>query len=199
MPVHFGNIRFSKVSCSDYCCVSQVTALRRQVRPISGKVTRKVNLESNQDFSHRPPAGRTYSGSGAPNGTRYITQASCTKYMHCKYVHMTLLCLWLTIVCFRFYYRRPAGIYSTRMARGKWQSLERRISDIIMQRVTISNMETDMNRLLKVQINLLSWETPTLQCQICLNANTVDTNIYTAHIYLNMKLCWNVIAFTFLK
>ncbi|XP_077067583.1 kinesin-like protein KIF21A isoform X6 [Siphateles boraxobius] len=96
----------------------EVTALRRQVRPISGKVTRKGNLESNQDFSHRPPAGRTYSGSGAPNGTR-------------------------------LYYRRPAGIYSTRMARGKWQSLERRISDIIMQRVTISNMETDMNRLLK--------------------------------------------------
>ncbi|XDV52526.1 hypothetical protein PO909_021246, partial [Leuciscus waleckii] len=96
----------------------EVTALRRQVRPISGKVTRKVNLESNQDFSHRPPAGRTYSGSGAPNGTR-------------------------------LYYRRPAGIYSTRVARGKWQSLERRISDIIMQRVTISNMETDMNRLLK--------------------------------------------------
>ncbi|XP_050955428.1 kinesin-like protein KIF21B isoform X7 [Labeo rohita] len=97
----------------------EVTALRRQVRPISGKVTRKVNLpETSQDLSHRPPAGRTYSASGAPNGTR-------------------------------LYHRRPVGIYSTRVARGKWQSLERRISDIIMQRMTISNMETDMNRLLK--------------------------------------------------
>ncbi|XP_051975444.1 kinesin-like protein KIF21A isoform X3 [Xyrauchen texanus] len=97
----------------------EVSALRRQVRPISGKVTRKVNLlDSSQDVSHRPSAGRTYSSSGTPNGTR-------------------------------LYHRRPVGIYSSRVARGKWQSLERRISDIIMQRMTISNMETDMNRLLK--------------------------------------------------
>ncbi|XP_078798002.1 kinesin-like protein KIF21A isoform X3 [Oryzias latipes] len=38
---------------------------------------------------------------------------------------------------------------SARTARTKWQSLERRVSDIIMQRMTISNMEADMNRLLK--------------------------------------------------
>uniref|UniRef100_A0A672QAN0 Kinesin family member 21A n=1 Tax=Sinocyclocheilus grahami TaxID=75366 RepID=A0A672QAN0_SINGR len=98
----------------------EVSALRRQVRPMSGKVTRKGNLpETSQDLSHR--AGRTYSASGAPNGTRYIIQASCA----------------------------TIGVYSTRLARGKWQSLERRVSDIIMQRMTISNMETDMNRLLK--------------------------------------------------
>ncbi|XP_043083991.1 kinesin-like protein KIF21A isoform X2 [Puntigrus tetrazona] len=94
----------------------EVTALRRQVRPISGKVTRKP--ETIQDLSHRPPAGRSYLASGAANGAR-------------------------------LYHRRPVGVYSTRIARGKWQSLERRISDIIMQRMTISNMETDMNRLLK--------------------------------------------------
>uniref|UniRef100_A0A673CGU6 Kinesin-like protein KIF21A n=1 Tax=Sphaeramia orbicularis TaxID=375764 RepID=A0A673CGU6_9TELE len=44
---------------------------------------------------------------------------------------------------------RMGSIYLTRTARAKWQSLERRISDIIMQKMTISNMETDMNRLLK--------------------------------------------------
>uniref|UniRef100_A0A4W4E654 Kinesin motor domain-containing protein n=1 Tax=Electrophorus electricus TaxID=8005 RepID=A0A4W4E654_ELEEL len=49
----------------------------------------------------------------------------------------------------RLYLRRPLGVYTTRVARVKWQSLERRISDIIMQRMTISNMEADMNRLLK--------------------------------------------------
>uniref|UniRef100_A0AAX7VCW4 Kinesin motor domain-containing protein n=1 Tax=Astatotilapia calliptera TaxID=8154 RepID=A0AAX7VCW4_ASTCA len=86
----------------------EVTALRRQVRPTSGKVIRKVNLpEPVQDSSHRPPSGRMSS------------------------------------------YRRTGSVYSTRMARNKWQSLERRISDVIMQRMTISNMETDMNRLLK--------------------------------------------------
>uniref|UniRef100_A0A3Q2E5Q2 Kinesin family member 21A n=1 Tax=Cyprinodon variegatus TaxID=28743 RepID=A0A3Q2E5Q2_CYPVA len=86
----------------------EVTALRRQVRPTSGKVVRKVNLpESAQDPTHRPPSGRMSS------------------------------------------YRRTAGVYSTRVARNKWQTLERRISDVIMQRMTISNMEADMNRLLK--------------------------------------------------
>uniref|UniRef100_A0A8C1VXK1 Kinesin family member 21A n=1 Tax=Cyprinus carpio TaxID=7962 RepID=A0A8C1VXK1_CYPCA len=95
----------------------EVSALRRQVRPISGKVTRKGNLpETSQDLSHR--ASRTYSASGAPTGAR-------------------------------LYHRRTVGVYSTRVARGKWQCLERRVSDIIMQRMTISNMETDMNRLLK--------------------------------------------------
>uniref|UniRef100_A0A7N8Y3X6 Kinesin family member 21A n=1 Tax=Mastacembelus armatus TaxID=205130 RepID=A0A7N8Y3X6_9TELE len=44
---------------------------------------------------------------------------------------------------------RMGSIYLTRTARAKWQTLERRVSDIIMQRMTISNMETDMNRLLK--------------------------------------------------
>uniref|UniRef100_A0AAQ4QZY1 Kinesin family member 21A n=1 Tax=Gasterosteus aculeatus aculeatus TaxID=481459 RepID=A0AAQ4QZY1_GASAC len=44
---------------------------------------------------------------------------------------------------------RMGSIYLNRTARAKWQSLERRVTDIIMQRMTISNMETDMNRLLK--------------------------------------------------
>ncbi|XP_019750376.1 kinesin-like protein KIF21A [Hippocampus comes] len=98
----------------------EVTALRRQARPTSGKVIRKINLpDPNQDSSHRPPSGRMYSGHGAPNGTSRSSP------------------------------RRAGGVYSTRMARNKWQSLERRISDVIMQRMTISNMENDMNRLLK--------------------------------------------------
>nr|XP_043891533.1 kinesin-like protein KIF21A isoform X5 [Solea senegalensis] len=99
----------------------EVTALRRQARPTSGKVIRKVSLPepAAQDSAHRPPSGRMYSsGNAAPNGNRS-------------------------------YYRRTVGIYSTRVARNKWQCLERRICDIIMQRMTISNMEADMNRLLK--------------------------------------------------
>ncbi|KAM9502295.1 kinesin-like protein KIF21A isoform 6-T6 [Salvelinus alpinus] len=99
----------------------EVTALRRQARPMSGKVTsRKVSLpEALQDSSHRAPSGRLQS-SGS-------TAPNGT----------------------RSYYRRSTGIYSTRVAKVKWQSLERRISDVIMQRMTISNMEADMNRLLK--------------------------------------------------
>ncbi|KAJ8381833.1 hypothetical protein SKAU_G00026110 [Synaphobranchus kaupii] len=97
----------------------EVTALRRQVRPVSGKVNRKVSLpESLQDSSYHPSSGRMYTGTSTPsNGTRYQ---------------------W-----------RVTGVYSTRGARSKWQSLERRISDIIMHRMTVTNMESDMNRLLK--------------------------------------------------
>lgn len=36
-------------------------------------------------------------------------------------------------------------------ARLKWQSLERRIFDIVMQRMTIVNLEADMERLIKVR------------------------------------------------
>uniref|UniRef100_A0A8C1YPP4 Kinesin family member 21A n=1 Tax=Cyprinus carpio TaxID=7962 RepID=A0A8C1YPP4_CYPCA len=98
----------------------EITALRRQVRPASGKVNRKVSLpEPLQESSPRTAPIRTQTaGATAPHGTRK-------------------------------YQMRTAGVYSTRTARAKWQSLERRISDIIMQRMTISNMETEMNRLLK--------------------------------------------------
>uniref|UniRef100_A0A7N6BT94 Kinesin motor domain-containing protein n=1 Tax=Anabas testudineus TaxID=64144 RepID=A0A7N6BT94_ANATE len=86
----------------------EVTALRRQVRPVSGKVNRKVSLpEPLQEPSHH----RATPGRSSPV--------------------------------------RMGSIYLSRTARAKWQSLERRVSDIIMQRMTISNMETDMNRLLK--------------------------------------------------
>ncbi|XP_061750429.1 kinesin-like protein KIF21A isoform X2 [Nerophis ophidion] len=97
----------------------EVTALRRQARPTSGKVVRKLNVpDSTQESSLRPHSGRLYSGLIAPNGTRSSP-------------------------------RRAISVYATRVARNKWQSLERRVSDVIMQKMTISNMETDMNRLLK--------------------------------------------------
>lgn len=38
----------------------------------------------------------------------------------------------------------------SKSARQKWQALERRIMDIVMQRMTISNVEADMDRLIKV-------------------------------------------------
>ncbi|XP_070709708.1 kinesin-like protein KIF21A isoform X2 [Pempheris klunzingeri] len=98
----------------------EVTALRRQVRPVSGKASRKVSLqEPLQEPSHRATPGRMHTSGASPsNGAR----SSPT---------------------------RMGSIYLSRTARTKWQSLERRVTDIIMQRMTISNMETDMNRLLK--------------------------------------------------
>lgn len=40
----------------------------------------------------------------------------------------------------------------SKSARQKWQALERRIMDIVMQRMTISNVEADMDRLIKVRM-----------------------------------------------
>ncbi|GAA6233315.1 kinesin-like protein KIF21A [Lates japonicus] len=98
----------------------EVTALRRQVRPVSGRTSRKVSLpEPLQEPSHRATPGRLQtSGASQSNGARSSPV-------------------------------RMGSIYLSRTARAKWQSLERRVSDIIMQRMTISNMEMDMNRLLK--------------------------------------------------
>uniref|UniRef100_A0A3Q1CB76 Kinesin motor domain-containing protein n=1 Tax=Amphiprion ocellaris TaxID=80972 RepID=A0A3Q1CB76_AMPOC len=111
----------------------EVTALRRQVRPTSGKVIRKVNLpEPVQDSPHRPPSGRLYSSICVCTNV-CIKQESTDLLDSCR-----LLAI-----------KKTTGIYSTRIARNKWQSLERRITDVIMQRMTISNMEADMNRLLK--------------------------------------------------
>uniref|UniRef100_A0A8D3BS51 Kinesin family member 21A n=1 Tax=Scophthalmus maximus TaxID=52904 RepID=A0A8D3BS51_SCOMX len=98
----------------------RVTALRRQVRPVSGKVSRKVSLpEPLQEPPHRATPSRPQTPGGSQsNGARSSPV-------------------------------RLGSTYLSRTARVKWQSLERRVVDIIMQRMTISNMETEMDRLLK--------------------------------------------------
>uniref|UniRef100_A0A8C7VVC2 Kinesin family member 21A n=1 Tax=Oncorhynchus mykiss TaxID=8022 RepID=A0A8C7VVC2_ONCMY len=79
----------------------------------------------------------------------WLLQLLAREHEACMQLQCTCLKSVCVCVCVRSYYRRSTGIYSTRVARVKWQSLERRISDVIMQRMTISNMESEMNRLLK--------------------------------------------------
>ncbi|KAM6962334.1 kinesin-like protein KIF21A isoform 2-T2 [Tautogolabrus adspersus] len=98
----------------------EVTALRRQVRPLSGKVSRRVSFPDH----HHEPSQRATPGRMHTSGASQYNGARSSPV-------------------------RMGSIYLSRTARAKWQTLERRISDIIMQRMTISNMETDMNRLLK--------------------------------------------------
>ncbi|XP_033831894.1 kinesin-like protein KIF21A [Periophthalmus magnuspinnatus] len=95
----------------------EVTALRRQVRPMSGKLSRKTPEPQEP----------------SPRGSMAKTHA--TTVTHTNGARSSPV--------------RTGKVYLTRTARAKWQSLERRITDIIMQKMTISNMETDMNRLLK--------------------------------------------------
>uniref|UniRef100_A0A3P8VYV7 Kinesin family member 21A n=1 Tax=Cynoglossus semilaevis TaxID=244447 RepID=A0A3P8VYV7_CYNSE len=102
----------------------EVTALRRQVRPSSGKVNRKVSVPE----PVQEPSHRTPAGRPQTSGSSVSNGARSD--------------------CFT---SRPSALLRTR---AKWQSLERRVSDIIMQRMTISNMEMDMNRLLKQREDL---------------------------------------------
>ncbi|XP_054639986.1 kinesin-like protein KIF21B isoform X3 [Dunckerocampus dactyliophorus] len=63
--------------------------------------------------------------------------------------------------------RNPVGLVGTaagragsfsKTARQKWQALERRVMDIVMQRMTIANVEADMDRLIKKREELTAQE-----------------------------------------
>ncbi|XP_072776023.1 kinesin-like protein KIF21A isoform X7 [Taeniopygia guttata] len=122
----------------------EVTALRRQVRPLSdkvaGKVSRKLSLpeHSMQEASS--------SLSGEHDGSRTAAQQK----MRIPVARVQALSVTATNGTGRKYQRKAviSRVYSSKAARMKWQLLERRVTDIIMQRMTISNMEADMNRLL---------------------------------------------------
>lgn len=56
--------------------------------------------------------------------------------------------------CRKKFPKKGASQTFSKAARLKWQSLERRIFDIVMQRMTIVNLEADMERLIKVTMVL---------------------------------------------
>uniref|UniRef100_A0A8C3TIN2 Kinesin-like protein KIF21A n=1 Tax=Chelydra serpentina TaxID=8475 RepID=A0A8C3TIN2_CHESE len=124
----------------------EVTALRRQVRPISdkaaGRVSRKLSLP---DHPIQEPSSSM--SSVDYDGSRSATQQK----MRIPVARVQALSVTATNGTRKKYQRKgtTVRIYSSKAARMKWQLLERKVTDIIMQRMTISNMETDMNRLLK--------------------------------------------------
>lgn len=124
----------------------EVTALRRQARPISDKVAGRVNRKLSLPEHSNQEASSNIS-SAENDGSRTSMQqkgripvarvqalpAATTNGTRSKYQRKVM----------------TSRVYSSRGARMKWQLLERRVTEIIMQKMTISNMETDMNRLLK--------------------------------------------------
>ncbi|XP_066489226.1 kinesin-like protein KIF21A isoform X3 [Tiliqua scincoides] len=124
----------------------EVTALRRQARPMSdrvaGRASRKLSLpehssqEANSNVSPVENDGSRTSSQQRmriPVARVQALPAATTNGTRSKYQRKAM----------------TARVYSSRGARMKWQLLERRVTEIIMQKMTISNMETDMNRLLK--------------------------------------------------
>ncbi|KAM6094559.1 kinesin-like protein KIF21A isoform 1-T1 [Chlamydotis macqueenii] len=122
----------------------EVTALRRQVRPLSdrvaGKVSRKLSLPEH------PMQEASSSSSVEHDGSRTAAQQK----MRIPVARVPALSVTATNGTGKKYQRKAvtSRVYSSKAARMKWQLLERRVTDIIMQKMTISNMEADMNRLL---------------------------------------------------
>ncbi|XP_070126206.1 kinesin-like protein KIF21A isoform X6 [Equus caballus] len=124
----------------------EVTALRRQVRPMSdrvaGKVTRKLS-------SSDTPVQDT--GSSAAAMETEALRAGVQQKMRVPVARVQALPTPATNGTRKKYQRKglTGRVFTSKTARMKWQLLERRVTDIIMQKMTISNMEADMNRLLK--------------------------------------------------
>uniref|UniRef100_A0A4X2JZ61 Kinesin-like protein KIF21A n=1 Tax=Vombatus ursinus TaxID=29139 RepID=A0A4X2JZ61_VOMUR len=123
-----------------------VTALRRQVRPMSDKVAGKVARKlSSPDVSVQD------SGSSITSVDSDSSRGVIQQKMKIPVARVQALPI-IPVNGARKKYQRKGmtgRVYTSKTARMKWQLLERRVTDIIMQKMTISNMEADMNRLLK--------------------------------------------------
>ncbi|XP_075348229.1 kinesin-like protein KIF21A isoform X8 [Mycteria americana] len=122
----------------------EVTALRRQVRPLSDKVAGKVSRKLS--LPEHPIQEASSSSSVEHDGSRTAAQQK----MRIPVARVQALSVTATNGTGKKYQRKAvtSRVYSSKAARMKWQLLERRVTDIIMQRMTIANMEADMNRLL---------------------------------------------------
>ncbi|EPY81534.1 kinesin-like protein KIF21A isoform 4 [Camelus ferus] len=126
--------------------VLQNLALRRQVRPMSDKVAGKVTRKLSSSDSPVQDTG--------PSATAVETDASragAQQRMRVPVARVQALPTPTTNGTRKKYQRKglTGRVFISKTARMKWQLLERRVTDIIMQKMTISNMEADMNRLLK--------------------------------------------------
>ncbi|XP_065790689.1 kinesin-like protein KIF21A isoform X2 [Muntiacus reevesi] len=124
----------------------EVTALRRQVRPMSDKVAGKVTRKLS---SSDTPAQDT--GSSAVAVETDALRAGAQQKMRIPVARVQALPTPTANGTRKKYQRKglTGRVFTSKTARMKWQLLERRVTDIIMQKMTISNMEADMNRLLK--------------------------------------------------
>ncbi|XP_040089407.1 kinesin-like protein KIF21A isoform X4 [Oryx dammah] len=124
----------------------EVTALRRQVRPMSDKVAGKVTRKLS---SSDTPVQDT--GSSASAVETDALRAGAQQKVRIPVARVQALPTPTANGTRKTYQRKglTGRVFTSKTARMKWQLLERRITDIIMQKMTISNMEADMNRLLK--------------------------------------------------
>ncbi|XP_061640693.1 kinesin-like protein KIF21B isoform X2 [Phyllopteryx taeniolatus] len=144
----------------------EVTALRRLAKPMSDRVAGRVARwnqtppvtdsgaelsASTTASSSEPESGKTVSGlvrqwNNKNNGYGYLGESEGsmdgTRVVGRKKLQRKPPDAGTTAVAGR-------AVTFSKSARQKWQTLERRVMDIVMQRMTIANVEADMDRLIK--------------------------------------------------
>ncbi|KFQ61790.1 Kinesin-like KIF21B, partial [Pelecanus crispus] len=117
----------------------EVSALRRLAKPMSDRVAGRMSqkpamLDSGAEVSASTTSSEPESGA-----------RSVSSIVRQPVTHVPLL----PSGCRKKFPKKGASQTFSKAARLKWQSLERRIFDIVMQRMTIVNLEADMERLIK--------------------------------------------------
>uniref|UniRef100_A0A8C2FDJ5 Kinesin family member 21B n=1 Tax=Cyprinus carpio TaxID=7962 RepID=A0A8C2FDJ5_CYPCA len=107
----------------------EVTALRRLAKPMSERVAGRVARKLTSVDSGAELSTSTTTTTSEHESARSVT--SIIRHSRKKFQ------------------RKSTSTSFSKSARQKWQSLERRIMDIVMQRMTITNVEADMDRLIK--------------------------------------------------
>uniref|UniRef100_A0A8C2FCH0 Kinesin-like protein KIF21B n=1 Tax=Cyprinus carpio TaxID=7962 RepID=A0A8C2FCH0_CYPCA len=129
----------------------EVTALRRLAKPMServaGRVARKLtSVDSGAELSTSTTT-TTSEHESARSVTSIIRQwnTKLNGFLGENESHGT----GGNLASRKKFQRKSTSTSFSKSARQKWQSLERRIMDIVMQRMTITNVEADMDRLIK--------------------------------------------------
>ncbi|KAJ8258061.1 hypothetical protein GJAV_G00192740 [Gymnothorax javanicus] len=127
----------------------EVTALRRLAKPMSDRVAGRVGRRTQaQDSGAELSAS---SASSEPESARSVS--SIVRQWNSKLNRFSsgesLNGVSRSHVAWRKPQRNRTDGGFTKTARQKWQTLERRITDLIMQRMTVANMEADMERLIR--------------------------------------------------
>uniref|UniRef100_A0A8C1SA59 Kinesin family member 21B n=1 Tax=Cyprinus carpio TaxID=7962 RepID=A0A8C1SA59_CYPCA len=128
----------------------EVTALRRLAKPMSERVAGRVARKLTSVDSGAELSTSTTTTTSEHESTRSVTSiirqwnTKLNGFLGENESHGTGGNL-----ARKKFQRKSTSTSFSKSARQKWQSLERRIMDIVMQRMTITNVEADMDRLIK--------------------------------------------------
>ncbi|XP_024282213.2 kinesin-like protein KIF21B isoform X2 [Oncorhynchus tshawytscha] len=132
----------------------EVTALRRLAKPMSGRMARRLQpLDSGAELSASTTSSEPESNRTSTKVSNIVRQWN-TKMNGYLGESEGITTNGTQVVGSRTRVQQRKGVLVgsssfSKAARQKWQTLERRILDIVMQRMTITNVEADMDRLIK--------------------------------------------------